>query len=381
MKQTASFISTYTADSSGICSALYELGGMTIIHDASGCNSTYNTHDEPRWYDMDSMMYITGLSEMEALMGDDEKHIGDIVSAAIDLNPNFIALTGSPIPMMTGTDFKALSKVIEKRTGIPTFGFDTNGMHSYIAGISMAFKAFAERMTNPDVAKTQDLSVNIIGLTPLDFSVTGYVDSIKQAVIEGGFKTISYWAMGDTLENISKAGMASVNLVVSYDGLAAAKVLQEKFGTPYVVGVPVGTKFTKKVIADLKLSAEDLKNRVAYSDLTKNESDIVIIGESVMAGSLAMAIMEECGEEARILCPLETDEDILSQNGVVAEDEDDIVPHLQKAKTIIADPLYKPICPQSSKLIELPHEAFSGRIFRKDIVNLVDDFNKIEKEI
>jgi len=68
MMQTARVISTYTADVSGVPSALFELGGMVIMHDASGCNSTYNTHDEPRWYDFDSMVYISGLSEMEAIM-------------------------------------------------------------------------------------------------------------------------------------------------------------------------------------------------------------------------------------------------------------------------------------------------------------------------
>ena len=87
MRQTASIISTYTADVSGICSALFELGGLTVMHDASGCNSTYNTHDEPRWYDMDSMVYISGLSEMEAIMGDDDKLINDIVSTAEQLSP------------------------------------------------------------------------------------------------------------------------------------------------------------------------------------------------------------------------------------------------------------------------------------------------------
>ena len=39
------------------------------MHDASGCNSTYTTHDEPRWYSMDSMVYISALSELEAVMG------------------------------------------------------------------------------------------------------------------------------------------------------------------------------------------------------------------------------------------------------------------------------------------------------------------------
>ena len=51
MRQTYKIIPIYTADVSGVCSALYELGGMTVMHDPSGCNSTYNTHDEIRWYD------------------------------------------------------------------------------------------------------------------------------------------------------------------------------------------------------------------------------------------------------------------------------------------------------------------------------------------
>ena len=54
MRQSYKIIPVYTADVSGVCSALYELGGMVVMHDPSGCNSTYNTHDEIRWYDKDS---------------------------------------------------------------------------------------------------------------------------------------------------------------------------------------------------------------------------------------------------------------------------------------------------------------------------------------
>ena len=92
MKQTASVLMTYAADVSGVCSALYELGGMTIMHDASGCNSTYNTHDEPRWYHTPSMVYISALSELEAVLGDDGKLIRDIEDAARELHPRFIAI-------------------------------------------------------------------------------------------------------------------------------------------------------------------------------------------------------------------------------------------------------------------------------------------------
>ena len=43
------------------------------------------------------------------------------------------------------------------------------------------------------------------------------------------------------------------------------------------------------------------------------------------------------------------------------------------AVIVIADPLYKPICPAETKFISLPHEAFSGRLYRSDIPNLVEN--------
>jgi hypothetical protein len=59
MKQAQRVLSTYAVDMFGIASALFELGGLVVMHDASGCNSTYDTHDEPRWYDTPSMVYIS----------------------------------------------------------------------------------------------------------------------------------------------------------------------------------------------------------------------------------------------------------------------------------------------------------------------------------
>ena len=139
----ARIISCYTADTSGVCSALYELGGMVVVHDASGCNSTYATHDEPRWYTMDSMIYISGLTEIDAVMGNDEKFINDVCASAEKLKPKFIAICGSPMPAMTGTDFDALADIIGQRSGIKTFAMHTNGMKSYLVGASQAFEMLA----------------------------------------------------------------------------------------------------------------------------------------------------------------------------------------------------------------------------------------------
>lgn len=374
MKQTARIISTYSADTFGVCSALFELGGMVIMHDASGCNSTYTTHDEPRWYDMDSMVYISGLSEMEAIMGEDEKLIGDIVDAAKNLQPKFIAIAGTPIPTMTGFDFTAVAELVEDRTGIPTFGFATTGMSTYVQGASMAFEGIARRFVKRDVEKTAHLSANILGLTPLDFSVNGSDASIVKFLESAGFEVISKWAMGSTLEKLMDAGRASVNLVVSSTGLGVAKALKEMFGTPYVVGTPIGAAYQEEVKKALFDAVENGVAEMKNSNFPNSE--IAVIGEGVTSVSLAQAIELEYGKGVKVLCAAECEKSLLRNKDVLVTDEEDVIEALEGMKTVIADPLYRPICPKDAKFIPLPAESFSGRIYRNEIPNLVDRFEE-----
>lgn len=371
MRQTARIISTYAADVSGVCSALFELGGMTVMHDASGCNSTYNTHDEPRWYDTDSLVFLSGLSELEAVMGDDEKLVRDMAEAAEALHPAFIALAGTPIPMVIGTDFPALAALIEERTGIPAFGFATNGMHSYLSGASMAFAALAERMVE-DTAERLPGTVNLLGATPLDFSVNGAVDFMRRRLEAEGFAVNACWAMGDGLEAIRRSGRAAVNLVVSWCGLAAARVLRRRFGTPYVVGTPTGQAFTHVLAQRLRQAASDGQDRLAVTERPKAaEADLTLIGESVTGASLAAAIGLEYGKSVQVVCPLETQESLLLPGDLRAGDEETLISILRGARAVAADPLYRPICPEGILFYGLPHEAFSGRIYRSEIPNLV----------
>ena len=81
-----------------------------------------------------------------------------------------------------------------------------------------------------------------------------------------------------------------------------------------------------------------------------------------------------------MLCAVDTDRELLSKGCIEARDEAELIPYLKKAKTIIADPMYRPICPKEVHFVELPHEGFSGRIYRDQIPQLVEAFDKfIEK--
>ena len=390
MKQIASRISIYSADAFGICSALYELGGLCVMHDASGCNSTYNTHDEPRWYDFDSMVYISGLSEMEAIMGDDQKFIDDIVYTAKELSPNFIAMAGTPIPTMIGTDFKAIANIIEKETNIPTFGFDTTGMHSYVSGAYKAFEALAKRFLKRNdkesraeqkesvdkesrEVKNTIIKVNILGATPLDFSINKSVEAMVDLLKENNFEVISTWAMGSNLDDIKNAGDTDINLVVSYSGMGAAKYMYENLNIPYVLGTPFGKEFANKVIEDLKEVKSTKENKISYDNRKiDKDAEITIVGESIMSESLAYAISKEKNKTVNVISSLETDEKLLLEGDKIAMFEDDIEKCLKNSKIIIADPLFRPICPIDSTFISLPHEAFSGRIYRDEIPNIIN---------
>ena len=397
MRQSYRIIPIYTADVSGVCSALYELGGMTVMHDPSGCNSTYNTHDEIRWYDQDSLIFISGLTEIDAIMGNDRKFIDDIEHAARELHPKFIALAGSPIPFMNGTDFPAIARVIETETGIPTFAVPTNGMHDYLYGAGIALEEIAKRFTE----KTQNLlekenkfgrSLNLLGVTPLDFGPQKNVELLKENLHKYGWKVLSTWAMGDTLETLQMAGNADVNLVVSAVGLRAAKVLQEKFGTPYVIGTPnewLAEDISKALeraieqqleqLSDVKGSSvasetqviqecDGVKSKrqeavVYLNNRMQKDAEITLIGEPVTMGSLAAGIEKAYGRSARVLCPLKECENLIGEKDAIVLGEEAMEEALKDAKIIVADPLYKPICPKEGEFYELPHVAFSGRIF------------------
>ncbi|WP_337378553.1 nitrogenase component 1 [Mitsuokella jalaludinii] len=380
MKHVARILSTYSADTFGVCSALYELGGMIVIHDPSGCNSTYTTHDEPRWFAEPSQIFVSALTEQDAILGNDSRLIADITAAAKELQPRFICLIPSQIAHMIATDCRAICRILEKKTGIPAFTLPTNSMHYYERGIFFALQKLAEIacLALPESAapthlpeakwlseeelhklhqkKGKALRVNVLGTTPLDFAMNGSIDSMRHWLETRGCHLASCWAMGSDLDTILASRDADLDLVVSYGGLGAARVLRERAGIPYRIGIP-------------------FPNRTAPSDdaAYRDEKTACIIGETIFAESLARALEEATGQFFTAIVPMETDEELLLLGTLCLTDEDELAPILREAALIIADPLYQPICPTGAAFLSLPHIAFSGRLYEKTIPNLIEE--------
>ena len=438
--QTHVFTSTYTADVSGVCSALYELGGMTVIHDPSGCNSTYSTHDEPRWFDTDSLMFVSGLDEMTAVLGDDNVLIDDVTHAVRDLKPRFVTLCSGSIPHIIAFDCKGVAHLLEKRTGVPMLPVATTGNRSYVAGVGAALTEWVKRFADPlespyrvgssgspdcsantlegaagpescagkklngaadpEACGNESFSVNLLGVTPLDFSINGNVDAMRKVFEDAGIPVNCCAAMGESFDSLRHIFRASVNVVVSSCGRRLARYMEQTAGIPYVEGTPIGAygaarlpELAKEAYEKKRASLEEdshgaldgtsdslrmllkkkkgdsegiclWKGNPAHERWDVPDGQILIIGEEVFAQSLAAAINQltpDCrhGLQSFAVWP---DVDHGFPEDVLAE-------LIRKSRYIIGDPLYRTI-PHDSKqntFVDFPHEAYSGRIFRDQI--------------
>lgn len=499
MRQVFRKIPVYTGDVSGVCSALFELGGMVVMHDPSGCNSTYNTHDEIRWYDHDSLIFLSGLNDTDAMLGNDEKLIRDITEAARIYSPSFIAIANSPIPYIVGMDFDAITRIIEKETGIPSFYISTNGMHDYTRGAGLAFlqiaKRFAGVFAEPESEIVQrnnnereikkykekdrkdfsddknrtgsgKIRVNLLGMTPLDFYAPSTEQSLRKKLASAGIEIVSNWAMdqnmvsggrdssssispistdrnltedrteaeelvhapkggaessADTPENgfsghsndnrynqqlsdICRSASADVNLLLSSTGLPAAEYMKERFGIPFVAGIPAcGTE--ELYFEAVRTAAETGENQFPFRERKAAAADgpdekklpVCLIGEPVVMTSLAASMQTLTGvpthvfgmtEEGRgepagsslflggnDFAPAGEEELNARLRNITGQSEGDAsVLHAAESEIgVIADPCYEDAIPQGYTIIRLPHLAFSGRIFLREIPDLMDE--------
>ncbi len=411
MKNVRRVLSTYSADLFGINSALYELGGLIVMHDASGCNSTYNTHDEPRWYDIKSMIYISALTEKDVILGNENKLISDIISCVNELpiegKPKFIVISQSILPHFINTDMDYIASMVEKNLGIRTFAFSTNGIDSYVLGANSAFDMLAHNFVssrNEVRASSSEgkIKLNLLGLTPLDFSTVGNVESLKEIFSRGELSINSSIAMGNSLDDIRRAGNSHVNLVLSSTGIDAALTLNKKFGTPFIIGLPTCKENYELIIRMLKESVIDKKSRMLLDDGPKiidpesfspdnkvenilTNGGVMIVGEPVFASSLRFNLKSLGYEDVKILCPTEYDCGLLKPSDLKISDEKKFEDVLNAADVIIADPIYKRVLTKDNNakipFVNFPHEAFSGRMYRSYIPVFCRDDDGLNKLI
>ncbi len=313
----------FAPDYGGACEVMYELGGLVLIHDASGCTVNYVSFDEPRWHHSPGLVYSSGLTEIDAVMGNDDALIDKALKAAAILHPAFIAYVGSSVPMIVGTDFTGIARETEMRSGIPSFGFDANGIGSYVKGASDALLALTQRFCGK---KTESRGTLVLGLLPLD---DAGLDASRRILSLFPDRRASL-CLDCTIEDLKDAQNAEKTVVVSSAGLKTAKMLEEKYGIPYETGLPL-----EKIDSD--------------------HGSLLVIGEDIRSYCLAEAL----GGDAL---------DLFLPEGISryhTADEDEIAAVISNYDNVIADPCFREMV--SGNFIPMPTVSVSGGIFKETV--------------
>ncbi|GHV13278.1 hypothetical protein FACS189491_08020 [Spirochaetia bacterium] len=368
MSQLLFTLPPLSPDYSGVASVFHDLGLLTVIHDASGCTGTYTGYDEPRWFGSSSPVFCSGLREMDAIMGDDEKLLKKIQSALLDTGAPGVVIIGSPVPMVVGFDFKGFASLVENRTGLPAFGFPTTGIAYYDEGQRNAYLAAARRLL-AETSPKDPLRVNILGASALDGFDDPALDLLEDLLTGAGFHRGAVWGARSPLEEIKESGGAGLNWVISAAALPLARYFKEHFGIPFITGLPIGKKEEDRILSGLLALHRGAGAEIfppASEENSKEGCRILITGEALFCSSLRAWLEKEEGETGiRIATFFGEGKPLLHPGDCFFETEDEAVRSFAELKpqTFIGDILFSGLLSGEIQphFIPVPHRAVSGR--------------------
>ena len=379
MKNLSIWLPPFSPDYSGAASVMFDFNALTAMHDAAGCTGNYTGYDEPRWYNSERNIFCSGLREIDAVLGNDKVLTDKMIAAAKSLKPELLALIGTPVPMLIGTDLKGLAKELEAESGLPAIGIETTGTVYYDKGIFWAWKELIDKFADFDGEKNGGSSaskkrVNIIGANPIDFVRSENIEGLKRLLTQSGF-TVNFCAMEKlTVQNVKMLGRAQANIAVSQAGFLIADYLYKKGGMPYIAGYPVGERECGPFVQKLEDVSSRKENCVWGAESGRTESEqasVLCLGEQIFCNSLRCALKRQYGIGGICVGTIfGLHKEAAQTDDTALRDESEIKAHINKAefKAVIGDPFFKNLLKKSEQkaFIEVPHFGVSSKFHRKD---------------
>lgn len=378
MKDLFRVLPAFAPDYSGVCTVIYEMGGICVTHDGGGCIGHTLQIDETRWFIEKKPVFTSNLREIETATGDDEKIVRKLIYAMDAVDGRFLVLAGTPVPMMTGFDYKAVARIVEKRTHIPCIGINTSGYRFYDEGQSMTYMELLKKFgDNPKRCVNQ---VNVIGATQLDMWDKNSVAELRAILREAGVQNVTFWGADAGIEDIAGSREAKLNIVVSNSGLEAGEYLKEHANVPYLIGFPVGKKQKECFVSKVKSILNGDNDFVKQDKYPVNRTEynrVLIVGEYISSDSIRQCLEYEYGiEHVDVGSFFRMPGGLVRETDIKLSQEEDFIKTVKEGHydLIIADVMYKKLIPEyKNRYLENPHMGISGIIYLARAFNYVGE--------
>ena len=197
-------------------------------------------------------MFTTHMSEDDVVMGDVTRLEDAIVELYKSYAPKVIFVVASSVTAVIGTDIKGVCRYMQNEVKAKLVAFEQGGFRGdYSIGLAETYKLLVRNLPKKDVAQEAGV-YNIIGASAWRYRMASDIWEVKSLLDEAlGLSCNACLCYDTSVEELEDMGLAQVNIVLGNEGLAAAKYLQEKFGTPYVYAVPYGYNGTLSFLAQV----------------------------------------------------------------------------------------------------------------------------------
>ena len=387
MAQYFEKIRSLAGDYSGAAAVLYDLNGMLIFCDASACMGGFLFAEDPVGGNDELRVFSASLREKQVVMGIGKKLKKDAVRTYKEVGGDFIGIIGTPVSSVIGADHAGIGREIvgqlyeESITEekLPVIAVDTCGWELYDIGQEKAYLQLAEIIIDKD--SKLDIDVNVIGATPLDMWDYTQIEDCLEFLKRAGAKKPCVWGGNGGLKEIAAAANAKLNIAVSVSAIRVVKTLKKKYGTPYLIGYPLGekqvkgwTRIIKEVLRGKLQVDETMTVETSINSNSKGKSALIIY-EQVTANMLRKLLKEEFDfGTVDVASFFKMDESLMQKNDLHIKEESILKEYLKKYEKydfVIADPFCFKLLPyEPEKKMMLPHIGISAVFYVKQSPNL-----------
>ncbi len=242
------------SDYTGVLNAISAIEGcFAIMHGPHGCANFYGgTERFLAGLTTNPFIANAEIEEEDVTLGGDDRVINAVKEIDERFAPRLIVIVATPVSSLMGTDLVGIARQIQPQVKARLAVFEKGGFGGdYTVGESDAFSYLAAEVVQEP--KNRVSGVNLLGTTRSNPNWRSDLQEIRRILNALHIPVISSFTIDGKLDEISRAAEASLNLVLSESGIEAASILEHRFGTPSVMGMPFGLNATTrwvKAIAD-----------------------------------------------------------------------------------------------------------------------------------
>ena len=258
----------------------------------------------------EAKIFTTMMDEEVVILGETGRLLKTLLEVDEKYSPEFMIVLDSSVASVIGIDTEGLCREYQPQIKAKLLSVTGGGLSGiWTEGLAAAMKLLAEMAVDGERRKGV---FNILGCCADEFNSKAEAEIVKK-LLEGLFRaeTKCIFPLQAALADCQAMGNASLNIVLRREALPAARVLEERFGIPFVYGRPYGLQGTLRWVKQVEEvtghqadreslvgSLSELEERIAGVKAAGNSQSLkraVIGGHPDTVSGLRTFLVDELG--------------------------------------------------------------------------------------